>query len=367
LAMFTLAVPRLQTSATGPRKTWLFVLGTLAGLAGTLVPGLAVASRGTLLRPEFWRGWLEPLFAYGGGIGALPIGGAMLEWSGYLLFTAQLLAYLFFFGSAIEKSLRKTLSPEDQVLGMMAVYGLGAIIIFIGRSHVFNLYHTAIPFCILLTSLFSRMGRKITASLEAAWPAAEAPLLSMTLRTAPWACVYLALIAVCANTGYESYPNLLHSTFRDYRAGRPADNFLFAQRQDVLLPENLRPMAQRFTAITDTLAKLSDGGRNSVAVIDFADTHYLVQADLKPCFRYSPLIAGLHFTEQIDLIERQLAAHAPDYVLIPDQAPLTLFAQVRATDVYDRLLARVNERYTILGNVYDMKVFKRNPLAAGGP
>ncbi|MEI8372890.1 MAG: hypothetical protein WCJ35_08655 [Planctomycetota bacterium] len=360
LVMYMLAVPRLQTGAIGPRKGWIFILGVVAGLAGTLILGLAIASRGTLLHSEFWRGWLEPLLVYGGGIGQLPIGGAVVEWSAYLLFTVELLVYLFFFGRVLDKSLRKTLSPEDLILGMIAVYGLGTIMIFIGRSHPFNLYHSSVPFCILLTSAFAWVGTKITRSLKFAWPTTEAPLLGATLRTAPWVCVYLALIAVCSNNGYQHYPNLLHWAFRDQYVARPADNYLFAQRRDVLLPENLRPMAQRFTAITDAITKLSEGGRNSIAVIDFADTHFLVQADLKPYFRYSPLIASLHFKEQIDLVERQLADCPPDYVLIPDQAPMTIL-RVQPTDVYDRLLTRVNQRYTLLGNVYDMKVFKRNP------
>lgn len=361
LVVFMLAVPRLRAGATGPRRAWLFSLGVVAGLAGTLIPGLALASRGTLLHAEFWRGWLEAILAYGGGLSQLPIGGAMLDWSAYLFFTAQLLVYLFFLGSAIEKSLRRALSPEDSLLGMIAVYGLGALMIFIGRSHPFNLYHPSIPFCILLTSALARAGGKIAASLEAAWPAAESPLLAATLRTAPWACVFLALIAVCSNSGCQYYPNVLHWTFRDRHVSRPDENYLFVQRQDVLLPENLRRMAQRFTAITDVLTKLSEGGRNSVAMIDYADTHFLVQADLKPYFRYSPLIPAIWLKEQIEQIERQLADRGPDYVVVPDQAPMTLIPQVRETEVYDRLLARVKERYTLLGNVSDMKVFKRNP------
>jgi hypothetical protein len=356
---FLLAVPRLQISAIGSRRTWLFALLAVVGLAGTLIPGLAIASRGTLLQSAFWRGWIESLLEYGGGLGQLPVGLALGLWTDYLFFSMEILVYLFFVSSALEKSLRKSLSPESLMLGTIALYGLGTMTIFIGRSHPFNLYHPSIPFCILLTSAFAWTGVELGGRLEAARPAPGAPLLRATLRTVPWACVYLALIAVCANGNFQQYPNLLHWSSCDRPVARPLDNYLFAQRRDALLPEALRPEVQRFAAITDELMQLSEGGRNSIAVIDIAETYYLVQADLKPYFRYSPLLASLYFKEQVDLIDRQLADHPPAYVLIPDKAPM-IDQQVRSTDVYDRVMARLNERYTLLEKVYDMIVFKRD-------
>ena len=166
------------------------------------------------------------------------------------------------------------------------------------------------------------------------------------------------LVAVFAKENFQNYPNLLHWSYRDRHLSRPADNYLFAQRRDALLPEDLRPEAQGFAAITDELTELSAGGRNSIAVIGFAETHFLVQADLKPYFRYSPVLPNLVFKEQVDLIERQLLDHPPDYLLIFDQSPMT-DPDVRAADVCDQIIMRLKERYKLVETVHDILVFKR--------
>ena len=326
---------------------WLFIVGVIIGIHITLIPGLIIASRGTLFHLAFWQGWLRPLVSFGGGMAQLPIGGAMLDWGAYLLFTTELLAYLYFFGIAIEKSLRKVLLPEDLVLGMIAAYGLGAIMIFIGRSHPHNLFHPSVPFCILLSWVIAHSVIITTKRLK------------IDLPTAPLVLSYLLLVAACSTWGGQCYPNVLHWIFHDPRIASPLDDFLFAEQKDVFLPENLRPMIQRFTAITDTIKKLSDGGQNTVAVIDFAETYFLVKADVKPFFRYSPLVASLATKEQVEIVERQFESQAPDYVLIPDQAPMTTSPNLRATDTYGRLLAKVKENFTQIESVYDMKVFER--------
>ena len=355
---FLLAAARVQSGSIGPRRTWLFAILAAAGFAVTLGAGLAIAGRGTLFQAAFWRGWLESLLEYSAGISQLPVGSALGQWSDYLFFFMEILAYLFFFGSALAKWRQKSLSPDALMLGTIALYGLGTLTIFIGRSHPFNMYHPSVPFSILLTSALATTGVELGTLLETARPSPGAPLFRATLRSVPWACVYLALVAVFANGNFQQYPNLLHGSYPDPNVARPVDHYLFAARRDVIVPEELLPEGQRIAAIAGVLAKLSEGGRHSVAVLDFGETTYLVQADLKPYFRYSPFLAGLFFKEQVDTIDRQLIEHPPEYVVLPDQAWMT-DRQVRSTDVYDRAMARLNGRYTVIEKVYDMVVFKR--------
>ena len=351
-----LMIPRLKSGVV-QRRTWLFILGVVIGTLVMLISGLVLASRGTLFHPAFWRGWLGPLLSFGGGMAQLPIRNAVSDWGAYLLFTSELLVYLYFLVIPIKKSLRKILLPEDLVLGMIATYGLGTIMIFIGRSHPSNLFHPSVPFCILLTVVVAHAVTNITEKLKTAFPVA--PFFHATMWIIPWTVAYLLLIAACSTWGGQCYPNLLHWVFNDLRVASPTDNFLFAEQRDVFLPENLQPVIQRFSAITDRITKLSDGGRNTVAVIDFAETHFLVKADLKPFFYYSPLMASLATREQVEIVEHQLANCPPDYVLIPDQAPMTTSPNLRATDTYGRLLAKVKENFTQIESVYDMAVFER--------
>ncbi len=68
----------------------------------------------------------------------------------YLLrLMAILTTYSFATAVAVFRFITRRLEATDIVMAMVAAFGLGTLVLFINRSHPFNLYHPIIPFCIL--------------------------------------------------------------------------------------------------------------------------------------------------------------------------------------------------------------------------
>jgi len=126
-------------------KGWL--LPPLAFYSAALLALLLLllyASRGTLFTGAFWRGWGEALVAYAGqGVGALPI--AELPDAPLIFFAIMITGYLAAVVYAVVRALHGKASRGEVLLATLAAYGLALLLLFVNRSHPYNLCHAAIP------------------------------------------------------------------------------------------------------------------------------------------------------------------------------------------------------------------------------
>ena len=362
LVFFLVALQRMPTGTFQPRQAKGFILCVALSFAVVLLLGLAIASRGTINRAEFWIGWTESLRLYADGHGHLPIGGATKDRDAYALLILMLFCYFFAVGRTLEAMYKKTLSPEGLLVGMISLYGLATFTWFIGRSHPWNMHHAAIPFCMVLTIYLASMYAAALKNAGKLLPAQRHPLLHWSLGLLPSACVCLVLIALLVSPAFQTYPNLLRWTLQDrfLEPKIPDGCYLFASRRDAPLPDQFQPEIAKFRTVADTLRELSENGRNRVAMIDYADTHFLVEADLCPYFRYSPVLANMLYWKQVDLVEQQIINDPPDYLLFPSEAPLSLYRSP-LTDVYESLKKTIGGRFIFDRRVYDVDVYHRRP------
>lgn len=326
--------------------TRTFVVNVGLSFFVVAVTGLSWASRGTLLQSEFWRGYLEPLILYGGGIGALPMHDG-LEYSGeFLLLMAALTTYSFHVVSAIFRMITRRLEATDLVMALVAAYGLGTMMLFINRSHPFNLYHPIIPFCILAAASIARLTKMPWRTVSSASKSTK--ILDSRLQTVlPGLLIAAQLFSLALNPDVWDYPSLL-SHQAPARSGLPAE----LERASRALPSSYRASASYRREIepsVEILQRLYDGGRHSVALIYHFDTVVLSLADVPPYFRYSPL--ELLHRGQVDNVERRLKNSPPEFVLW----------NIDKSDMQGFWTALFHDQYTVEASTQRWKVLRRKP------
>jgi hypothetical protein len=361
LGFYFVAVERVQPDTSRPRQTWGFILATALTYAVVLLTGLVIASRGTLTRLEFWSGWTESLWLYSDGFGDLPIGESITVRYVYLLLVITLFFYLLAVGLMLEGLFKKTLTPKDFLVGLIALYGLAIFTRFIGRSHPWNLHHFSIPFCIVLTRYLA--GFYGMASRAAArFRPPPYPLLPAALALVPSVFACLALVAMLISPGFLIYPNLLSWTFngRFSEPEIPANSYLFTSLRDAPFPEQYQPWVDKFHATTEMMRALSKDGHKTVAMIAFADTPYLVETDLRPYFHYSPVTANMVIWKQVKVVQQQILDTPPDYLLFPRE-PQPDVNRSPTNDISESFLKTIKERFILDRQVYDFDVYRRKP------
>ncbi len=153
LLFYLVAVTRLQSRAVGLRGAVGFVAGATAAFLAIATAGLWVASRGTLFQAKFWSQWLEAVVEYGGGISDLPIADSMGNWCSYLILAFVLISYLVAILWMLERLWFRKATAEDLITGLVALYGMATLLLFVGRSDPPYLRNVSIPFCVVLTRL----------------------------------------------------------------------------------------------------------------------------------------------------------------------------------------------------------------------
>ena len=187
----------------GRPSSWkeLFLPPAVCGVAAvaTLFPLLLYASRGMLFSRAFGRGWVEAMVMFGSsGVGALPI--AELPDVPLVFFLVVVTVYLGVIANAVLKGMHGNASKGEILLAAVAAYGLAVLLLFVGRSHPFNLCHAAPPFAVVLTALLLRGYEALPGLLrQSALPCAMIGGLAVLLLTKPQ---------------FQSYPSLLGSAFQ---------------------------------------------------------------------------------------------------------------------------------------------------------
>ncbi len=322
-----------------------FALGAVGGWV--LVAGAAFtwANQGQFPDGAFWRGLTQSIFVYGGGIANLPIAAAIVgHGTTALLLLAILATYVRSTGAALCASWSRSVSARQAVRATIAVYGMGTLLIFVGRSHEQNLMHVTIPWCLLLA--------------EAAASAFTVPLRPRRTRWT-FALSIGLIVLIAAQASSIRYPN-----FVDRVAGvldASTDNRLrWTDAAGDELPREPAAHLAEFRIASDALRKVSGGGKRSVAVIAFNDTAYLLEAGVAPYFRYSPVLANLLFKEQVDGIVRRLVESPPDWIFLStiDQASL---GDAQLTDSTFVIRQAIAPTYELLGGAGQFAVYRRRP------
>jgi len=323
-----------------------FALG--AGVALVLVAGagFTLANQGEPPGRAFWSGLTESIFVYGGGIGNLPIALALGNDAGFdLLLLAMLALYFRCMGAALSACIERRVSPDQAIRAAIAAYGLGTLMIFIGRSHQQNLMHVTIPFCLLVADLATSTARAFSAGAAA-----------RGIR--PQHLLWAALVAtICVQSDKVAYPNLVNAAMSPF-----ALTALQATSGDALPAESPREVAE-FRAASDAIRQASDGGRNKVAVIGYNDTAYLVQAGVAPYFRYSPVLANLLFEDQVAELTRRIAGAPPDWIFIT-VAPGRSLNYAATQDSVRIILAAMKSAYVQQGTTGRFAIYRKADAAS---
>lgn len=332
---------RSNASAHTNRAVLQFACGAVLGLVVVAGAGFTLANQGDFPGRIFWTGLTKSIFAYSGGIANMPIAQTLAQaTSASLLLLAMLTLYVRCLGTALSGFLTRRMSTDMSLRAAIAAYGLGTLMLFIGRSHEQNLMHVCIPFCLLATQSLVSISQSRAAS-------------PLWLGLRRHELMSLGLVAVIWMQGHNvHYPNLANTLF-----GHDMFTHVPPTTSDAL-PTLAPNLAAEFGAASDAIRSASGGGQHSVAVIGYNDTAYLVQAGVAPYFSYSPVLASLLFQEQITEITQRIENAPPEWIFIAAEQEPTLYRESTADSVR-RILASMERDYVQQGSAGHFQVFRR--------
>ena len=362
LLLYLAAATRLQSRASGRWAAPGFVVGATIAFLSIVTGGLWVATRGTLFQAKFWSQWLEAVVEYGGGISDLPIADTLGNWCSYVILVLVLISYFVAILWMLQRLWFRKATAEDLITGLVALYGMATLLLFVGRSDPAYLRNVAIPFCVVLTRLLLIVHQFVTEHVVAIVVPQWQTAVRRALQVAPWLGTAALLSALFFNADFTDYPGLLQTYLGNRWTGQAAadNDYLFASRHDAPLPAKDREEVNNFRAVTAVIRELSAGGK-TVAMLDMDDTEYLVEADIRPYFRYSPVLQTLLTKDQVRSVEQVLIDHPPDYVLYPAESPLTLF-QVTADDVYLDIREVIRDHFILEKQVAKTEIYRRKAV-----
>jgi hypothetical protein len=321
-------------------KGWLLpLLAFYLTVAVTLLPLLLYASRGALFTRAFWRGWVEALVAYAGqGVGALPI--AELPDAPLIFFLIMVTLYLAVIAYAVVRAWHQSTGLGTVLLATVAAYGLALLLLFVSRSHPFNLCHAAIPFAVVLTALMFQ-----------GYKALERRRLHSLL---PYALLGGLVLLLLTKPEFQRYPSLLASIFTEAPTGGLS---LRSTPADISgLPPAVGDFVREFNDLTSAIRTLAPDGRN-VAILDPNDTLLYSAANLTPWSRYASLFYMALTQQSLDDIRNDLLIRSPRYVVIRGQnatrSPNWEF-------VWTPLYQAVTNRYVLHQTVGSYEIWQRS-------
>ncbi len=289
--------------------------------------GFTIASRGTVLSIQFWKGWSEPLWVYGAGLGALPIRDLHSSILGLSTLAFVLFVYLFVVCRSIVRLAQHTETFDGILRGTIAIYGLGTFIIFISRSAIPNLFHPIVPCCLLITAEACRYLRLVGRHHHL--------LLTYVASTA----VIVSLGLLLAAQGFHPHPGLLTEAEKQnaltYRVDRLDDR-------------------DRWLSLTPQMKKWHSEGK-TVALLGSMETGCLIPADVPPYLRYSPLCEHLVFWSLVDQVLADLRKKPPDVAVIPASG----VGEPGYRDVIEVMRNELKENYRLVRTENNLDIYYR--------
>jgi hypothetical protein len=327
-----------ERRSVGKQGWWVPPLAFYATVVATLLPLLFYASRGALFTRAFWHGWVEALVAYAAyGLGALPI--AELPDAPLVVFMVMVSVYLAVFAYAAIKGLHGNASQGNALLATLAVYGLALLLLFVNRSHPFNLCHAAVPFAVVLTALLLQ-GYKV---LERRLPHSSLPC----------ALAGGLVLLLLAKAEFRRYPGFLASIFTKAPTGGLS---LKSTPTDISgLPPSAEGLVREFKDITSAIRILAPDGKG-VAILDPYDTLIYSGGNASPWSRYASLFHMALTRQALDGIRNDLLTQSPRYVVIRGQ---NATRSPNWDFVWAPLYQAVTNRYVLRQTVDSFEIWQR--------
>jgi hypothetical protein len=330
------SIARIRPSL-GPRKELLGAGLALLTSAATIIGGVSLATRRSplMLGHHFLTALFEPVLTYTGGISCAPM--AMISNETKLGFAIIVGYYLYNLARLIVELIGPDTARRQVFRGCLSAYGLCTMMYFVQRSVWQNLFHVAVPFVILAFDEISGLSGRILRSRRSR--------AALTLFVATGA---LVLLASCS--ALWEYPGLLQTIV----LGSPDSGTELKRLGVAGLPANseFEAFSRDFEGITLRLRELHSSGRR-VAVIDEAETMFLLAADLPPWDRFTPLVSALLTRSQLDAAKERFLAGRFDVVMLRDRdEPMSACYRddpIRATS--DELRDLVAGRYVLAERV----------------
>ena len=228
------------------------------------------------------------------------------------------------------------------------------LILFVGRSHPYNLYHCMVPF--VLTSILILH--------QAAHGLSKYARLSVV----PVVALAIAVGWMVTNPRCQAYRGLA----RDYLRPEPipvSGRYLLPDTADVYLAPESAARADEIAGMCTRLKQLSAGGV-SVAIFDDCDVLLCLAAHCRPWSRHLSVMSMLHTNDQVAAIMRALRANPPRYVVIrnPDKTQISpnILPHVAKAGalVQDTLRTAVQQLYQRGDTVGPFEIWERKPTGA---
>jgi hypothetical protein len=282
---------------------WAAPVGAAAMALLVWVAGMTLASRGTILRRLFWSEYFEGLHNQAfSGFSMLPI--ANVNGFGMAIFAGMLVVYFFAIGSAGARIWSGTSSEIDVFLAPISAYGLGLLLLFVGRSHPSNLFHPMVPLAIVIVALLHDFRANTARDLR--W------------TSFPWVLAAGTLAILCTKPEFTMCPSLLEQLL----IRSPDRNGPLALSSTDL---SGFPLSQK-RLVNDTqlvvkAIRLLPVHDQEIAILDDRDTLLCYLSDRSPWSRYTSIFHGMLTRTMISKTQRELVLRHPRYIVIRSAPP----------------------------------------------
>jgi hypothetical protein len=269
VAMFVVsALLGLQHRQSNLRRTCFSLLLLWASAAVTLLAGLWIAGRGTLLESSFWTGYFEVLFLYPSGFSAHPLSEILSDPFVAVLLFVVLMTYTVTLGGVFSRCFLGRACSDDLAKAFLATVGFGLLMVFINRSLRPNLFHPIIPACVLITIAASKFLQEVRSGNREVFKVRNWALdAESTVGTIMLAGIAMVMIM---NANFRGYPSLLRSAIKPQL-------------------EISARLSQAIREIHDADQELKElAGPRNFAIVGEDVTLWLVTLDLAPNGRYCP-------------------------------------------------------------------------------
>jgi hypothetical protein len=250
-----------------------------------------------------------------------------------LFFVTVMTAYLAVIGYALIKCLRRRVGKDEVLLATASAYGLALLLLFVNRSHPYNLYHPAVPFAVVLVALMFTC-RKALASV-------------LRHSCFPYLLTGGLTVFLLTKAQFLNYPSVLRSFF-DIERSPNGGLSLMSNPTDISgLPPEAADFVREFNDVTSAIRAIARDGGN-VAILDFSDTLLYHAANVRPWSRYASLLPMVQTKESLDYIRKTLLERPPKWVVIPgENSSLVPASEAVWRPLYEDVKARYVLRQTV--------------------
>jgi hypothetical protein len=271
-----------------------------------------------------------------------------------LLFAAAVGVCFGALGLALVKRLRGEPAPADVLGACLASYSLLGLLLFVGRSHPYNIFHVSVPLSLLVVISAAQCHEGWAVRPQRGQPASRAGVF--VWNSIPRCALGVVVIWLLANPCFRHYPGALRSLFS---ALPPLGLNLLGDSEDIGgLPLERWDDVRVFEAVVSRLRALNAAGQ-TVAVLDDADTIFYQASGAPPWGRYSPTFPAIMWRSELATLVGAITDRGPQWVVIRANG---LHASMlhREDDVWRVAHETVQRHYHLDGAIGVFEFWRRN-------